>query len=97
MFSLAITLAIKYQSQERMKSPIAWKPAKLHDVGPDGTITYMYWMSARNLGTEYGVSFQKVTSNNQFWAALMLNLWTVYSGLFIRFELHRCWGSHSRS
>jgi len=44
---------------ERVKSPIAWKPAKLHDVGPDGTITYMYWMSARNLGTEYGVPFQK--------------------------------------
>ena len=80
-----------------MKSPIAWKPAKLHDISPDGTITYMYWMSARNLGTKYGVPFQKVIYNNWLWVASMLNLWTVYSFLFIGFELHRCWGSHPRS
>jgi acyl-CoA thioesterase II len=45
--------------EERTKSPIAWKPAKLHDVAADGTITYMFWMSARNLGAKYGVPFQK--------------------------------------
>jgi acyl-CoA thioesterase II len=45
--------------EERAKSPIAIKTAKSHDVAADGTITYMYWMGARNLGSKYETPFQK--------------------------------------
>src|ERR1700691_2758910 len=82
--------------QERTKSPIAWKPAKLHDVAADGTITYMFWMSARNLGAKYGVPFQKVSFvGYHLQVALILKLLTVYCCLLVRHEFHRRCSSHS--
>jgi len=44
---------------ERSKSPIAVKVAKKHDVDEKGIVTYMYWMSARNLGKDTPAPFQK--------------------------------------
>ncbi|KAF9014982.1 thioesterase-like superfamily-domain-containing protein [Cyathus striatus] len=44
--------------QERNRSPIAIKRAKVHDISPDGTIRYMYWMQARNI-PKYEAPFQK--------------------------------------
>jgi len=49
----------KFIIEERAKSPIAIKTAKSRDVAADGTITYMYWMGARNLGAKYETPFQK--------------------------------------
>jgi acyl-CoA thioesterase II len=44
---------------DRARNPIAIKTAKSHEVAADGTITYMYWMGARNLGSKYEAPFQK--------------------------------------
>jgi len=43
---------------DRAKGPIAIKRAKVHDVGPDGTIRYMYWMKAKGI-PKYEAPFQK--------------------------------------
>ncbi|KAF8624897.1 hypothetical protein AX15_005765 [Amanita polypyramis BW_CC] len=43
---------------DKAKSPIAVKRAKLHDIGPGGSIRYMYWMKARNI-PQYEIPFQK--------------------------------------
>jgi hypothetical protein len=55
--------------QERARSSIAIKMAKSHEVSADGTITYMYWMCARNLGSKYEAPFQKVKArySTRFW------------------------------
>ncbi|KAF9459455.1 HotDog domain-containing protein [Collybia nuda] len=43
---------------ERTRSPIAIKRAKEHDVAADGTVSYMYWMQARDI-PKYEAPFQK--------------------------------------
>jgi len=43
---------------ERLRSPIAIKTAKIHEIAPDGTVLYMYWMQARDI-PKYEAPFQK--------------------------------------
>ncbi|KAF5377598.1 hypothetical protein D9615_005160 [Tricholomella constricta] len=43
---------------ERTRSPIAIKRAGEHHIEADGTVTYMYWMQARNI-PKYEPPFQK--------------------------------------
>jgi len=43
---------------DKAKGPIAIKRAKVHDVGPDGAIRYMYWMKAKGI-PKYEAPFQK--------------------------------------
>lgn len=58
-----IIIIVTNVPQERARSPIAIKTAKSHEVAADGTITYMYWMGARNLGSKYETPFQKVKTD----------------------------------
>ncbi|KAJ7597622.1 HotDog domain-containing protein [Mycena floridula] len=44
--------------EERIRSPIAVKVAKLHHVTKEGTERFMYWMKARNI-IAYDAPFQK--------------------------------------
>lgn len=46
-------------SKERLRSPIAIKRAREHDISEDGTVRYMYWMQARDI-PKYEAPFQKV-------------------------------------
>lgn len=46
--------------KERTRSPIAIKLAKEHDIATDGTVSYMYWMQARDI-PKYEAPFQKVS------------------------------------
>ncbi|KAK2462055.1 hypothetical protein APHAL10511_006518 [Amanita phalloides] len=43
---------------DKAKGPIAVKRAKGHDVSPDGTVRYMYWMKAKDI-PRYEAPFQK--------------------------------------
>lgn len=43
---------------ERLRSPIAIKRAREHDISEDGTVRYMYWMQARDI-PKYEAPFQK--------------------------------------
>jgi hypothetical protein len=46
--------------KERLRSPIAIKAAREHDISEDGTIRYMYWMQARDI-PKYEAPFQKAS------------------------------------
>jgi len=43
---------------ERLRSPIAIKLAREHEISADGVIRYMYWMQARDI-PKYEAPFQK--------------------------------------
>ena len=93
-----LCLSYSSKSQERTKSPIAWKIAKEHHIASDGSITYMYWMSARNLGSKYGVPFQKVFSvDDRLRIVLTLKILTVHCCLLVGLEFYQRWDSHTRT
>jgi len=62
--------------QHRSMSPIAIRCAKAHDVGPEGTVRYMWWMKAKGI-PKYEAPFQKCI------VAYMSDIYFIYSARLI--------------
>ncbi|KIL71016.1 hypothetical protein M378DRAFT_66805 [Amanita muscaria Koide BX008] len=66
----------RQSAAHRSISPIAIRCAKAHDVGPEGTVRYMWWMKAKGI-PKYEAPFQKCI------VAYMSDIYFIYSARLI--------------